>query len=136
MIQFMYMNKDHSGCHGGNVLYVGAGGERVGNDCGENFCRIFLPASSAGLRGASVLGEACVIFVPTQNSFPTSQRCLIVLSGHGAFSAGGMWPYSCSPSNTDCDLYTPISHHVAATCCPAAAKSLWGKGVLRIWPHD
>lgn len=113
-----------------NVWQVGAGGKRVENDCGENSCRIPLPTSSAGLRGTLVLGEAGIIFIPTQNSFPSSQRCLIILSGRGVFSAVGVWPYSCPSRNTSCHFYTPVSPHAAATCCPAAAVYL-GKGGAR-----
>lgn len=84
-------------------------------------------------EGISTWGSAHC-FVSTQNSFPSSQRCLIFLSGHCVFCAGGMRPYSCHCLLTTQQPLLPSVHsyfsshccHLLSSCC----KNYLGTGSI------
>lgn len=109
------MNKGHSGSCGRIycVLVLEGGDWSIMLETEE-----FLPQPcSVGLqqlRRKSKIGEAYILFFPTQDSLPSSQRSwrhLIFLSGYCVFSAGDMCPHSCHcwpPSAAVWTLITPL----------------------------
>lgn len=89
------MNKDQSGNHGTVYCTLELEGRDWTRTVGDRSSSLSLFRRAATAEERLVLGEAGIVFIPTQNSFPSSPSCIVFLSGHCVFCAGGMWPYSC-----------------------------------------